>query len=241
MNSSTGERRFGVSNALIVESKNDKCFVEALISHLNLPQVEIQQPICAIDDYECLNGLDLPKLSHALEVLRNKLLKRNIEKIGILLDDDGKRTERIALINQAIKVVFATNKEILNTGELITLSSNGLTLQLVCFLTNVGGHGELETVLKTIKAQPSTYADCLESWRNCLKDKNETISDKEFNKFWVNNYLRFDTCTKEERKRAGEKCSMHNFAYVMQHKPDIWNFDDPVLDELKAFLRVLAI
>jgi hypothetical protein len=113
-------------------------------------------------------------------------------------------------------------------------------LQLACFLTNIEGHGELETVLKTIKAKPSLYADCLENWRSCLSIQNETISDKEFDKFWVNNYLRFDTCTKEERKQAGKKCSMHNFEYIMQHKLDIWNFDNPVLDELKTFLRLLA-
>jgi len=230
-----------VSNALIVESKNDKCFVEALINNLNLPQIEIQQPICLIDDYECLNGLDLPKLRNALEALKNKSAKQKIAKIGILLDDDGKRTERIALINQAVKAVFSTAPQILDTNKLITLSNNSLPLQLACFLTNVGGHGELETVLKAIKTKPSLYADCLENWRSCLDAQNETISDKEFDKFWVNNYLRFDTCTREERKRASEKCSMHNFEYVMKNKPDIWNFDDPVLDELKAFLRVLAI
>ncbi len=234
-----------MSSVLIVESKNDKCFVEALIKHLNLQNIKLDNPICQIDDYECLAGLDQQKLINALTLLRNKLPVYDIQAIGIILDDDGQRAERIELINKAVKKVFATAERFSNTGELITIpiavdDGDNLNLRLACFLTNVEGQGELETVLKAIKTKPSLYADCLDNWRQCLADNGKTITDKDFDKFWLNNYIRFDTCSNKEQKQAGRKCSMQNFEYVMEHKADIWDFDHPVLDDFKDFLTLFG-
>jgi len=98
-----------------------------------------------------------------------------------------------------------------------------------------------------------------------LNDKQKAITDKEFDKFWISNYkylaksfpvfsiirrypkiygqvlIRFDTCSKKERKQANRKCSMYNFDYIMEKKRDIWNFDHPVLDDFKAFLNLFKI
>ena len=101
---------------------------------------------------------------------------------------------------------------------------------------NVSGSGELETVLKAIKSKDSTYADCLESWRDCLKGKGKPdLSQKEFDKFWVNNYLRFDTCLASEKSQAGTKCN-----YEAGIKKDIWDFENQILDDLKEFLKLVS-
>ncbi len=55
------------------------------------------------------------------------------------------------------------------------------------------------TVLKAIKSHDSTYADCLNNWKICLEQKNKTIKPKKFDKFWLNIYLRYDCCTKNEQ------------------------------------------
>jgi len=48
-----------VSNLLIVESKNDKIFIEALVKYLNINKIQLDKPICfEEDDYKCLQGLD---------------------------------------------------------------------------------------------------------------------------------------------------------------------------------------
>ncbi len=54
-------------NILIVESENDKYFIESLTEYLNLSEVDIDTPICSIDDYECLNGLSKAKLEGKLQ------------------------------------------------------------------------------------------------------------------------------------------------------------------------------
>ncbi|GBE73146.1 hypothetical protein myaer87_03730 [Microcystis aeruginosa NIES-87] len=54
-------------------------------------------------------------------------------------------------------------------------------------------------------------------------------------------YLRFDTCSTEDKKQAGRKCSMNGFDYVMKNKRHIWNFEHEVLNELKEFLQLFAI
>ena len=84
-----------------------------------------------------------------------------------------------------------------------------------------------------IKTNDSTFADCLNSWRDCLIENNKNISNKDFVKFWIYNYIRFDTCNKKEQSRASEKCI---FEKAMQK--DIWNFDHEVLDSLKEFLAL---
>jgi len=48
-------------NILIVESENDQYFIESLKEYLKISDVEIDTPICSIDDYECLNGLSKAK------------------------------------------------------------------------------------------------------------------------------------------------------------------------------------
>ncbi|MEI0527696.1 hypothetical protein R4J00_03485 [Brachyspira intermedia] len=99
---------------------------------------------------------------------------------------------------------------------------------------NVNGYGELETVLKLIKKSDSIFADCLESWRECLKAHNKDISDKDFDKFYINNYIRFDTCNKYEQKQSSKYCS---FESAM--KKDIWDLDNNILNDLKEFLKLL--
>ena len=126
------------------------------------------------------------------------------------------------------------------TGELIDLNFENLGIQLACHFTNFNGQGELETVLRVIKNQPSVYADCLQKWKECLESHGQTITTKDFDKFWVSNYLRFDTCLDNEKRQAGRKCSMAGFEYVMREKTHIWNFDHDALNSLNEFFYLFC-
>ncbi|OIP68881.1 MAG: hypothetical protein AUK43_14420 [Oscillatoriales cyanobacterium CG2_30_40_61] len=229
-----------MSNLLIVESKNDKFFLEALIKELNY-DIEIDAPIC-IDDYECLEGLSKKRLVGAFKSLLADIQKRQISKIGIVIDiDQDSQQERLQFINQCLQQVFTLNNEFSDISQLITVNIPGYdAIEIACYFTHVEGKGELETVLKLIKTKESPYADCLDSWRNCLENKNKLISDKEYDKFWISNYIRFDTCSSSESKQAERKCSMKNFEYIMENKKAIWNFNHPVLDEIKEFLHLFV-
>ena len=61
-------------NKLIVESKNDKYFIERLIKHLNIKNIEVDEPICNIDEYRCLDGIG--ELKKALYEIRNAICWR---------------------------------------------------------------------------------------------------------------------------------------------------------------------
>ena len=235
-----------MSNKLIVESKNDKIFIEKLIEILNLDNIKIDDPICEpknpinIDKYQCLNGLDQDLMIQALDYFSKDLLKNDVAKVGVIIDQDLKtRKERLSFINSCINKVFETSNSLDDINKLITVTTkDNISLQLGCYFTNVDQQGELETVLKTIKTQNSDYADCLESWRNCLKGTGKNISDKDFDKFWISNYIRYDTCLPQESKQAGRKCAMSAFDYVLKEKGDIFDFEHPVLDGLKDFLKL---
>ena len=217
-------------NILIVESENDKYFIESLKNHLNIDNVEIDTPICSIDDYECLNGLSKSKLECKLQDLKIEIEKRGIEKIGIILDADKEGIDkRIELINEALKIIDK-NLHLLSCNHFV--KSEEIDIEIACYITNVNGYGELETVLKQIKSKDSPFADCLENWKKCLADKNQFIKDKDFDKFWVNTYQRFDCCSKKEQKQAGRKCNPE-----ASMKKDIWDFEHSVLDKLKEFLK----
>ena len=214
-----------VSNLIVVESQNDKFFIEAFINKLNLKHIEVGTPICSIDEYECLSGMG--NLTMRLKEIKFD----NYKKIGIILDADNEGTNnRLEFINNCLKTI-CNDIDIRKINKLE--KSKELDIEIACYVMNIADRGELETVLKAIKSVDSTFADCLDSWRSCLKKKNKNISDKDFDKFWINNYLRFDTCSKSEQKQAGIKCN--NEAAM---KKNIWDFDSPILDDLKKFIQL---
>lgn len=204
-----------MSNILIVESENDKFFVEALIAHINI-NVEVGNPICTIDEYNCMGGMG--KLKNRLEELKSRLLKGDeINQVGIIFDADKVGVdERIKQIDDIKDSVFASDE-----------------LDLKIFIINIDGNGELETLLKEIKSINSPIADCLESWQECLADKK--LNKKDFDKLWIQIYQRYDCCTKKEQKQAGEKCNNE----VSLKSKSIYNFDKDCTElvKLKEFLE----
>ncbi|MEG4114384.1 MULTISPECIES: DUF3226 domain-containing protein [unclassified Microcoleus] len=227
-----------MSNIVIVESKNDAIFMKAMVEKLNC-DIEVEPPIYI--DYESLEGLSETKLINTLKDLEADLQKRDIEKIGIIIDiDNDSEQERLKFVDKCIKQVFES-ETLLSTKQFIDISGdNGTNAKLACYFTNVGGKGELETLLKTIKARESPHADCLNSWQTCIESHRKEINQKEFDKFWVSIYLRYDTCSDKEQQQAGRKCTMSGFDYVMEHKKDIWDWDNPALDDLKEFFKLFC-
>jgi hypothetical protein len=218
-------------NILIVESENDKYFIEALLDYMNISDLEVQPPICVINDYKCLGGLSEPRLINKLSEIAIEIGKRGIENIGILIDADKVGIEaRIALVNRAVKTLDKTIN--INQDNQWFYSKNQ-KVDFSCHILNVSGYGELETLLKQIKSEKSTFSDCLEVWRHCIEDKGSSIKTKDFDKFWINIYQRYDTCTKKESKQAGKKC---NFQASLNK--DIWDFSHSSLNHLKDFLRM---
>jgi len=230
-----------VSNRLIVESKNDKIFMQSLVNYLNKNNVDIVEIKITENGYLPLGGSDPTKIKNELRKIKDEAQKNPIHKIGIVLDMDYKQPlEWFGLINEAIVSIFSSTEQnkTEKTSNFITVTSEEIPdIQIACYLINVDGIGELETLLKAIKSQPSPKADCLEAWKTCVETStNKSISTKEFNKLWVNNYIRHDTCTNQEKNNASEYCSMTKFEYVMTK--DIWDFEHPALDELKVFLKM---
>ena len=213
--------------------------MQALVEQLNC-DIQVEKPIY-IDDYEGLEGLSETKLITTLKALEADLQKRDIEKIGIIIDiDNYSEAERLEFVNECIQQVFES-ETLSSTKQFIDIcGDNGTKAQLACYFTNFEGKGELETLLKAIKARESPHADCLNSWKTCIESQGKDISDKDLDKFWVSIYLRYDTCSDKEQQQAGRKCTMSGFDYVMEHKKDIWNWDNPALDDLKKFFKLFC-
>lgn len=217
-----------VSNILIVESDNDKYFMENLATFLKAT-IKVSEAICGIDDFKCLDGLSEEKLRLSIDEIKFD----DYDKIGIMIDADKHGiADRIDLINKVLKT-FDDTLEFTDINQIITSEQHNI--EFICFIMNVGGFGELETLLRAIKSADSTYADCLDSWETCLKSKGKEISAKEFDKFWVSIYHRYDSCSKKEQKQAKRKCDNQE-----SFKKSIYNFDNPLLEDLKKFISLLV-
>ena len=228
-----------MSNIVIVESKNDKIFMQAMVKKLNC-DIQVDPPIY-IDDYKSLEGLSETELIKALKALEANIDKKGIEKIGIIIDiDNYSAQERLEFVDRCIKQVFEA-ESLSSTKQFIDIcGDSGTSAKLACYFTNFEGIGELETVLKAIKARKSPHADCLNSWKTCIESQGQQINQKGFDKFWVSIYLRYDTCSDNEQQQAGRKCTMSGFDYVMEHKKDIWDWNNPALDDLKEFFTLFC-
>ncbi|WP_110690254.1 DUF3226 domain-containing protein [Thiofilum flexile] len=216
-------------NVLIVESQNDKFFIENLLKHINKTAIIVENPICSIDDYECLEGLSLVKLKHKLTEIQTTIEKDDIQKLGIIVDADTQGVDqRLELVNQAlIESGFDTEPLEFNSWR----HCHQYDVDLSCHVLNYNGEGELETLLRAIKNQESSFADCLSAWEACLTSQGKVLSKKDFDKFWINIYQRYDNCSKNDKKQAGRKCSFE----ASMAKP-IWDFEHPALSGLKNYL-----
>ena len=91
-----------MNSLVIVESDNDKFFIEKLRDVLGLSNIKVDEPICNIHDYECLNGLSETKLKQILKEIKFD----RYQKIGIIIDADNEGIEkRIDLINSCIQTL----------------------------------------------------------------------------------------------------------------------------------------
>lgn len=216
-------------NLLIVESHNDKYFIERLKTFAEA-DFEISSPVCRIDEYECLNGLSNLKLK--LDEIKSDIEKGYFNKVGIMLDADKVGIQqRVDEINMAVK--FITN-DLEITATNTWYRSEKFDIEISCHILNVKGYGELETLLKEIKSQDSTFADCLTGWQTCLETKQKTITQKDFDKFWINVYERYDCCSKKEKSQADKNCNPE----ISLKIKDIWNFSHPALIDLKNYLAM---
>ncbi len=222
-------------NILIVESNNDKYFFQSVIKHINI-EIEVASPIFLDEDYRSMDGSDSTKLINALKDLKADIQKEDIDRVGIVIDIDlHSEVDRIKFIHDCLIKVFPKAASLDRVNQFVNLNFDDYQIELACYFTNVDGQGELETVLKAIKSKDSTYADCLESWRECLKLKDIKITDKKFDKLWVDNYARYDTSTKDDKKHAATNLSIN---YALANKSFIWDLEHPLLDELKVFFRL---
>jgi hypothetical protein len=169
-----------MTNLIIVESRNDQYFIEALARRVSKENKVIsihQYSYCSADRKSLIEAIS-PRLADAE--------KEGTSKIGIILDQDtSTKIDRMNMINDALKDSFDIC-EFLPPLNLLSDTSQFVKnligeqqdyeISISCFFTNIDGKGELETVLKAIKTQDSPYADCLEGgWLECLKSKGKKL------------------------------------------------------------------
>ncbi len=246
-------------NILIVESENDQYFIEALVKELLSEEIDIYK----IDEYIHSSVSEDMLTKQITSALTD--VARGVSKIGILLDmDDFSKEERINLVNKCLikscsYYGYLLQSELVDICSFITCQTdNNLSVQISCYFTNVDGQGELETILKEIKLEDSTFADCLYTgWLNCLISKGKTfsqkrgescdISGKELLKLWVDFYKRFDTLKRQKRddnntdwKGIMTGVTKKNIQLANARGSNIFDLNSSKLDGIKSFLKMFS-
>ena len=245
-----------MKSIILVEDLNDKAIFEAILQYMSLQEsinIGIIVPEENKIEFKKLEGTDSnptkpTSLITALKGLKNNFNKEPFDKVGIILDmDKHEKSERMLMVNTAIHNAFNVPVNSLNDiNEFVEIViDDETTIKFACHFINIGGKGEIEDLLKAIKAKQSSFADCLEEgWKECFEKKGKTLSEeqnsdikpKEMVKFWVDVYKRFDILP-SKNKRNQVNTSWEGF---MKNNSDAFDFGkDGVneLKELKEFLR----
>lgn len=243
---------------IIVESKNDKAFLQALRKHIIQTEQSNDIQISEIEsnEYRQLNGLNEKALSKVIYEALDEREDSPKQQIGILLDwDNESKEDRLNLVNKAInsaiqkwlpykKATISPTVVTLidvNTPVSVVADIDGepQTIEFVTYFTHVDNKGELDTLLKAIiPAEAAVFANSLECWKKCFEDKGKELDKKKFDKFWLAVYIRFDTCPKDDSRDAENKCNGESLSYVFENKPHIFDWNNALLDEIKTFLRL---
>lgn len=242
---------------VIVEDNNDKYTFEAILRYMETSDIEVKSTEKEdIDWYirSAESNIDSPTgLKDSLFSAFKELRKEEHDKIGIIWDlDNFTNEQRLLQINNALKLAVAdfqkenigvtiTFDKIEATNTFAKITINDVDAEIACHFVQYKGVGELEDLLKAIKAKNSDIADCIDAkLPECLDEKEETsLRNKDLVKLWINHYQRYDTLPKKNRKDAFTR-----WDNMMKNRSDIFDFGkDEVIElkELKAFLKQLII
>ncbi len=223
---------------ILVEGTNDKFFIISLLNFLNNSKSTVT-PILSFNE---IGGCDAKKIAIALNSNKTELRSGKVKSLGIIIDIDNNTIEnKLSTINEAIKISFPDN------GARLTENENSITLLIeeneikfsYFLMQNSEGTGNTENLLKELITTEPIAANCLDTWRSCLKDLK--ISDSQFLKEWTNFYLRYDYCAdKNLSKHASDNCNMQGAMNNINdtEKANAWDFtkDNSILNSLKKYL-----
>ncbi len=158
---------------VIVEHDNDKHTFKAILQFMQ-SQEHIEVRSAEITDIEWLirsaeSNIEAPNgLKKSLIDVFKEIAKEKYDKIGIVWDLDTFTPEqRMSQINNAIRLAIQENpntnlvvqcQNIRQIDEFVKLKVNQVEVEIACHFVNHEGKGELEDLLKAIKAKSSPIA-----------------------------------------------------------------------------------
>ncbi len=241
---------------IIVEADGDKYTFEAIIRHIKLQN---KLSVTATPDIDWTpiskEGYPSSSLIKGLKDLLSDIRSEKYDKVAIVRDLDLDDKEgMLKVINHALSTAFSSEAKTSIIEDVNTLvpftftqynTEEPVTVQFACYFIhkineNGVAQGEMEDILKAIKAKPSPIADCVDMHLpECLDiSKENRLTEKQLVKLWINNYQRYDTLTQKLRKDGKQTTTK----YIMENRPEIYDFDKnlPEFNELKAFLKMMS-
>ncbi len=245
---------------IIVEAEGDKFTFEAIIRHIKLQdKLSVNAIPSILTDIEwslISKEKDYPRsLIKGLKDLISDITSNKYDKIAIIRDLDlDSKQDMLTVVNKALSEAYAhyNIKEIDDVNKLVPFTfsqydtEEPVTVQFACYFVHQVNDkgmakGEMEDILKAIKAKPSPIADCVDKHLpECLNINNEDeLREKDLVKLWINNYQRYDTLSRKILKNHSQQATTK---YIMENRPEIYDFDKdlPEFNELKAFLKMMS-
>ena len=146
---------------IIVESPNDRFFVEALLRTMQPENSEnVQLEAISFDDLQDFvgdggkqfRGLSETSIAQKIKQILLDIEKYpNLENIGILIDQDNDTAEqRLTLISNAVQQILPDTPNITAENLFFPCLYQNIPLQTACYFNGINGKGELENVFTFI-------------------------------------------------------------------------------------------
>ena len=230
---------------VIVESFNDQAIYTHILNNFCRSNADVEPFIDNLDWIE-LAGLERTKLITKLKDIRLELARATeTPKLGIIIDlDTSSLNERITFLNELCSEAFELSIDIEKECEfkLFEIPEYDNEFELAYCFSGLNGQGELEDILRAIAdTTKSEHADCLETgWKACLTSKGINISEKNFQKIWIDFYKRYDCLNSSQKSNAGKYTQ---WKYFLEKHPNKFNFskDIPELNSIKQFLTNFCV
>ncbi len=227
-----------IKNILLVEGDSDSKFFQTLIKYLGITNAILNFDLLRFD---AIGGSDKKLLEFSIRSLEVDLRSNPIEKFGIVLDlDDYENDSRFKQVHEILIKIFGEQNVLNNNDNSFNVKLNDLKTILVdCHFIENDLVTNLELLLKEIVTQDPLAANCLKHWFDCAINSGRKIRKSDYLKFWREVYVRYDYCSNPDlRKHSVENCTTEKSFDNMfiDGKPQAWNFESPLLNNLKTFL-----
>lgn len=182
------------------------------------------------------SAVHYPSMEQKLNERLSEFEKQSELSIAIVFDkDEDSPDDILKKVNVSMKRLFEAELTKVGVAESLSLTFNGASFSAKVGLLVIGDpmvFNDLDTLLESIQSEPAPAQACLQSFFDCADiTMKHPLTDREKKKFRQFYYLKYDTLTVQQRKKAEEYANVKSGI-----ERNIWDLNHVKLSFIREFL-----